>query len=85
MSDLSTTSYTRDNGCNNSCDNGMNPIFIILLLLLLSGGDSCGAGGLFNFGNGNSCGCNKDGGCFGGLDGILPILLILLMCGGSFC
>lgn len=70
MSDISTTSYCSDN--KNDC--GMNPM-MILVLLLLCGGDS---GGFLGGCNGNSsCGSNN------GLDGMLPILL-LLMCGGSF-
>jgi hypothetical protein len=74
MSDLSTTSCC---GNNNKCDNGMNPILMIVLLLCLCGGDN----GLFGFGGNSSCGCG------GGLDGILPIILLLCLCGGGslFC
>ena len=73
MSDLSTSSCGRNNGC----DNGMNPMMLILLLTLC-GGNSCFLGG----GSGNS-GC---GGCDNGLEGILPLILILSISGGgSFC
>lgn len=69
MSDLSTTSC-----CGNSkSDTGMNSMFMILMLLLLCGGEN----GISGFGNGNSnCGCS-------GLDGILPIILLLSSCGGA--
>lgn len=70
MSDLSTTSCCG----NNKSDNGMNPMFLILILLFLCGGDN----GILGCGNGSSsCGCSS------GLDSMLPILLLLL-CGGSF-
>lgn len=73
MSDLTSTSYGRDNSCDNKCDNGFNPM--ILILLLLCGGDN----GLLGGCNGNdSCGSSN------GLGGILPLILILSMCGGSF-
>ncbi len=72
MSDLSATSYCKDN--NNEC--GLSPIFLILILLMVSGGDSGGfLGGLLG---GDSCSSGN------GLGGILPLLLVLLMCGGSF-
>jgi hypothetical protein len=73
MSDLSSTSYCKDN----SCDNGMSPLLMIFLLLFLCGGS-----------NGILGGCNSNGGCgicgSGGMDGMLPLLLILLLSGGSF-
>ncbi|MDD3174320.1 MAG: chorion class high-cysteine HCB protein 13 [Herbinix sp.] len=70
MSDLSCTSCC---GSNKS-DNGISPIFMILILLFLTGGDN----GIFGSCNGNNtCGCN------GGLDGILPIILLLFCGGGS--
>ena len=71
MSDLTSTSYCKDN----SCDNGSSPIFMILILLLLCGGD-----------NGILGGCNSNNGCgsSNGLGGILPIILMLSLCGGSF-
>lgn len=70
MSDISTTSYCKDN----SCDNGLSPMFMILILLLLCGGNSCLLGG-----------CNGNNSCSSGngIDGMLPILLILLLCGGG--
>jgi len=71
MSDLSSTSCSRDN----KNDNGFSPIFMILILLSLGGGDNGLLGGL---GGNNGCGCNN------GLDGILPIILLLSLCGGSF-
>lgn len=72
MSDLTSASYGKDN----KCDNGISPIFLILLLTML-GGDN--KGGCFGGGfGGDSCGCNN------GLDGILPLILILCLCGGSF-
>lgn len=72
MSDLSSTSYCKDN----SCDNGMSPLLMIFLLLFLCGGSN----GIFG-------GCNGSSGCGignSGLDGMLPLLLILLLSGGSF-
>ncbi|MDF2943639.1 MAG: hypothetical protein K0S01_2497 [Herbinix sp.] len=70
MSILSSTSCGRDN----TCDNGINPIMILILLSLCGGGN-----GILGGCNGNSdCGCNN------GLDGILPIILLLSLCGGSF-
>lgn len=78
MSDISTTSYGRDNRCESSCDKGSSSIFMILILLMLCGGDN----GLFGCG----CGCdNGSGSCGsgGGLGGILPIILILCLCGGG--
>lgn len=71
MSDLSTTSYCKDN----KNDNGISPMLLILLLCMCQGN-----GGLFGGNSGND-GCSL---CGGGMDGILPILLILLMSGGSF-
>jgi hypothetical protein len=71
MSDLSSASCSRDN----TCDNGINPIFMIFILLFLCGGDNGILGG---FCGNNGCGCNS------GLDGILPLILILFLCGGSF-
>jgi hypothetical protein len=78
MSELTSTSYCKDN----KCDNGFNPIFIIFILLFLGGGNDSGLLGGFN---GLFGGCNGNCGnsCSNGLDGILPILLILLLCGGS--
>lgn len=70
MSDLSSTSYCKDN----KCDNGINPIFMILILLFLGGGDNGILGGLCGS---NECGCNN------GLDSILPIILLLSLCGGG--
>jgi len=71
MSDFSSTSCCREN----RNDNGISPIFMILILLFLGGGDNGILGGF----NGNKeCGCNN------GLDGILPIILLLSLCGGSF-
>lgn len=69
MSDLTATSYYNDN----KKDNGISPIFLILLLCMC-GGDN----GLF----GGSC--NSKGSCGGGcgLDGILPLILILSLMGG---
>ena len=67
MSDLSSSSYCRDNKCDN---NGFSPMLLILLLLC-SGGDG---GGIF--GGKGSCG----GGC--GMDGILPLILLLSLGGG---
>jgi hypothetical protein len=70
MSDLSSTSYDRDN----RSDNGISPMIMILLLLCLCGGDNTIFGGC----NGSSqCGCNS------GLGGILPIILLLTLSGGS--
>lgn len=71
MSDVTSSSYYKDS----KCDNGFNPMMIILLLLLC-GGDNGLLGGCKD---GGSCGCGN-----GGLDGIMPILLILLLSGGSF-
>lgn len=71
MSDLSSTSYCRDN----KEDNCMSPMFMILLLLCLGGGDNGLLGG--SCGN-NSCGCNN------GMGSLLPIILMLTLCGGSF-
>ncbi len=73
MSDVTNTSC-----CNNTCDNGMNPMFLILILLLCSGDNGflgCGGG---SCGSNNNCGCGGDG-----LNGILPLILILCMCGGG--
>ncbi len=72
MSDLSSASCYR----GDKCDNGFSPIFLILILLLLGGGDNGLFGGL---GCGDGCGCNN-----GGLGGILPIILVLCLCGGIF-
>ena len=69
MSDLSSTSYCQDN----KNDNGISPIFLILLLTMC-GGDSNLFGGC---GGTNECGCNS------GLSGILPIILILSLTGNS--
>ncbi len=77
MSDLSSTSYNRDNNCDNKCDNGFSPM--LLILLLLCGGDNGILGGCG--GNGN---CGLGCGSGGGLGGILPLLLILMLSGGSF-
>lgn len=74
MSDLTSTSYCRD---NNKCDNGFSPM--LLILLLLCSGDN----GLFGGGNGNGS-CGLGCGTGGGLGGILPLLLILMLSGGSF-
>ena len=74
MSDISSTSYDRD---NNKCDNGFSPM--LLILLLLCGGDNGFLGGCG--GNGN---CGLGCGTGGGLSGMLPLLLILLLSGGSF-
>lgn len=71
MIDLSTTSYCKDN----KCDNGLNPIFMILILLFLCGGDN---GMLGCFGGNNSCGSNN------GLSSMLPLLLLLFIPGGLF-
>ena len=69
MSDLSSTSYCN----NNKNDNGISPVFLILLLTMC-GGD----GGLFG-----GCSTNNDCGCNSGLNGILPLLLILSLSGNS--
>jgi hypothetical protein len=74
MSDLSSASYCKDN----SCGCGSSPIFMILMLLLLCGGDNGIFGCLGGSGNGSSCGCGS-----GGMNGMLPILLIPLLLGGS--
>ena len=74
MSDISSTSYNRDNSCNNKCDSGFSPM-ILILLLLCSGGN-----GLFGgdcYGNQGSCGITND------MGGILPLILILTLCGGG--
>lgn len=80
MSDITSTSCCRDN----RNDKGNNSMFMILILLLLCGGDngifgcSNGNNGIFSCSNDNNeCGCNN------GLSGMLPILLMLLS-GGSF-
>ncbi|MBP1755617.1 MAG: hypothetical protein H6Q59_2015 [Firmicutes bacterium] len=74
MSDMSTTSCTR----NNNCDNGLSPIFLILMLTMCGG-----SGGLFGGGCGGGQGGCGFGGCDNGLDGILPLILILSLCGGG--
>lgn len=74
MSDLSTTSYCKDN----RCDNGISPIFMVLILLCLCGGDN----GIFGGCGGNS-GCGGSG-LTDGLGGILPLILILSLGGGLF-
>ncbi|HBI73280.1 MAG TPA: chorion class high-cysteine HCB protein 13 [Lachnospiraceae bacterium] len=71
MSDLTSTSYFNDK----KNDTGMNPIFLIFILLFLCGGDN---GMLGCLKGGNECGCNNSN----GLDGILPILLLFCLCGG---
>ncbi len=74
MSDISSSSYCRDNKCDNKCDNnGFSPMLLILLLLLCQGD-----GGIF--GGKGDCG----GGCNSGLDGILPLILLLSLGGGCF-
>ncbi|MDF2472948.1 MAG: hypothetical protein K0R21_730 [Anaerocolumna sp.] len=70
MSDLSSTSCFG----GNRNDNCTNPIFMILILLFLCGGDNGILGGC----NGGNCGCNN------GMDGILPIILLLSLGGGLF-
>jgi hypothetical protein len=69
MSDLSSTSYCKDN----RNDNGISPIFLILLLTMC-GGD----GGLLG-----GCGGSNDCGGTSGLSGILPLILILSLSGNS--
>lgn len=73
MSDLTATSCCNDNRGGGFGD---SPIFLILILLCLCGGDN----GLFGggFSGKDNCGGNN------GFEGILPILLILCLCGGSF-
>ncbi len=51
MSDISSSSYCRDNKCDN---NGFSPM--LLILLLLCSGDNCLFGG-----KGDSCGSGMDG------------------------
>jgi hypothetical protein len=69
MSDISSTTYGRDN----KNDNGISPILLILLLSMC-GGDNGLFGGL---GGSNECGCNS------GLGSMLPIILLLTLGGGS--
>lgn len=73
MSDVTSASCGRNFG--NKCDSGNNSIGLILILLLLCGGND----GLFG---GGDC-CDKNDSCgLGGMDGILPLILILCLCGG---
>lgn len=71
MSDITSSSYCRDNKCDN---NGFSPMLLILLLVLCQGDN----GGIF--GGKGDCGC----GCNNGLEGILPLILLLSLGGGCF-
>ncbi|NLJ96771.1 MAG: chorion class high-cysteine HCB protein 13 [Clostridiales bacterium] len=73
MSDITSASY--DKCYSDKCDNGNNSMGLILLLLLLCGGND----GLLG---GGSCGSGKNSCGIGGMDGILPLILILCLCGG---
>ncbi len=73
MSNLTAESCYDDH--RNGGLNGISPIFLILILFCLCGGDN----GLFGGFSGNDK-CDRDN----GFEGILPIILILCLCGGSF-